>query len=1153
MKGDFSRLTFNPAKAFTQVLRQQGRVDLDADWNEQQAILNYLDRTTRTDIIGPAGAPIDNAGFAVTLPGGNLHIGAGHFYVQGQFVDLAEDTDFGDQPYSAGLPLFLDSDGNPVDSPPAGRYLFYLETWDYHVTAVEDPDLREPALGAGGPDTTTRVKTVWRVRALRVDDAGGAAHCETVTPAWTALVTPPDGMLAAQARNVPPSTNLCALPESAGYQSLDHRHYFVEIHDPSSPGPATWKWSRDNAAFVARWLARNGNELTVSTTGFDAHIGFRNGGWVELTSDTRELAGLPGTLVRVDRVAGDILEVDTTTATGSLNPADFGNNPKIRAWDSAGAVDLTTGSFLPLENGVEVEFSPGDYRTGDYWMIPARSGVGVLWPREADVAVPFGRFGTDHRFARLALLDFDSSAWTFVADCRSLFPAATDLMTLDVTGGDAQEIPPDPMDTTALLPLRLPLQVGVARGIHPVENALVRFRVTTGNGRLTGNVTDLTVVTDADGRAQVAFSLDSTTLDQSVEARLVSPGGDPHHLTHTFSARLSRASEVSFDPANCPPLGGTRDVQSAIEALCQMGQSGCATYVVIPGSDWVGLLSNLQPGEDAHVCFKRGTFTARGPVVLENLGHITLSGCGEGTRIVVNNSERAIEAIDCQSFTLRDVAVSTPDGGNAVSHIGHLNGSITATGCANVEITGAVISCGASARLERSCLNIRPNLPDDDSATSPLTSVKVTNNRLTAGYGQIGLLVTDALRTQIRDNDISVAPRPATLTFERLVAEPVRRKRLANRIVSEALIEGRGDKGNARELRAGGFTALIHSSVPDDEWRKLMAETPPTDAQKGSADAYRAYVEGLVDAASQDPKRLPSYDRQLSDLAFSLGDAEFGRLNQTVKTGLLVSRPVEVKSFEEMSAARRTNAMIVDDKRIQFDSPVSDADWNNILRAQPPGDLRGDADLLRYAKDSAYRLVVDEPFRRRFPSAANWFDSLKANNPSVGHQGIVCGGRWTRDADISGNRVHGYMIGIHVGLSHRGATSEQFDQATNVRVKDNDLLLRLPIERSRGLYGLFVGNVRRLELSGNTLERATPRTSENRYSEGVRVWGHLGTFVVLRENVVSVASIGLRVRDTGVPPETGQVQWLAADNMAEGASLVVDAPKAMVRRNNKPS
>ena len=40
MKGDFSRDTFDPAKQFTRVLMQQGRVQLDADWNEQIAIWN---------------------------------------------------------------------------------------------------------------------------------------------------------------------------------------------------------------------------------------------------------------------------------------------------------------------------------------------------------------------------------------------------------------------------------------------------------------------------------------------------------------------------------------------------------------------------------------------------------------------------------------------------------------------------------------------------------------------------------------------------------------------------------------------------------------------------------------------------------------------------------------------------------------------------------------------------------------------------------------------------------------------------------------------------------------------------------------------------------------------------------------------------------
>ena len=35
MRGDFSRIRFNPGKNYTAVLEQQGRVALDADANEQ--------------------------------------------------------------------------------------------------------------------------------------------------------------------------------------------------------------------------------------------------------------------------------------------------------------------------------------------------------------------------------------------------------------------------------------------------------------------------------------------------------------------------------------------------------------------------------------------------------------------------------------------------------------------------------------------------------------------------------------------------------------------------------------------------------------------------------------------------------------------------------------------------------------------------------------------------------------------------------------------------------------------------------------------------------------------------------------------------------------------------------------------------------------
>ncbi len=53
MKGDFSRDTFDKAKHFSRVLMQQGRVQLDADFNEQTAILLHYLRTLAADLIGP--------------------------------------------------------------------------------------------------------------------------------------------------------------------------------------------------------------------------------------------------------------------------------------------------------------------------------------------------------------------------------------------------------------------------------------------------------------------------------------------------------------------------------------------------------------------------------------------------------------------------------------------------------------------------------------------------------------------------------------------------------------------------------------------------------------------------------------------------------------------------------------------------------------------------------------------------------------------------------------------------------------------------------------------------------------------------------------------------------------------------------------------
>ncbi len=67
MNGDFSRITFRPRRHHSSVRLQQGRVQVDADWNEQVDIDLHRDEVTTRDVVGPAGAPVGSDGFAIGM------------------------------------------------------------------------------------------------------------------------------------------------------------------------------------------------------------------------------------------------------------------------------------------------------------------------------------------------------------------------------------------------------------------------------------------------------------------------------------------------------------------------------------------------------------------------------------------------------------------------------------------------------------------------------------------------------------------------------------------------------------------------------------------------------------------------------------------------------------------------------------------------------------------------------------------------------------------------------------------------------------------------------------------------------------------------------------------------------------------------------
>ncbi len=480
MKGDFSRVSFDAKKHFSSVLMQQGRVSLDADPNEEGAILLHYLRTLARDLIGPRGGPSDNLGFELTLDETDhnhpkLMIGKGRYYVDGILVEIDENCDYAHQPDStpdaddALLRRLNASDGEDV--------WVYLDVWERHVTWIEDDSIREPALD--GPDTCSRAKVVWQVRAIARDqllatlttrrdeiaarikqvpvdtDESRALQVQldslaqdinrlTVTNGQGGMdcTAPLDALGLSDAQmtaRLDPGQQIkdaCAVSPDALYRGAENQLYRVELHrgTGSVNGP-TFKWSRENGSIATRWLGTEGNDVMV-TNG----RGFTAGAWIELTDDSNEVTGHPGILVKLTSVDGDRLSVDPASipTTASIAFTQALRHAKVRRWDQTERDDITLdegavpllevatndANWLTLENGIQVQFaSGGSYRSGDYWLIPARSATGsILWPHTIDTKGDThwqarSPDGVEHHYAPLGFIGANSDSALSVTPC----------------------------------------------------------------------------------------------------------------------------------------------------------------------------------------------------------------------------------------------------------------------------------------------------------------------------------------------------------------------------------------------------------------------------------------------------------------------------------------------------------------------------------------------------------------------------------------------------------------------------------------------------------------------------------------------------------------------------------------------------------------
>lgn len=325
MKGDFARMTFDPQLHFSQVLHQQGRVLLEADWNEQGAIQLHLLRSLIVDLVGACWAAGD--GFRISqqdpnnnpLPLKNWRLSGGHFYVDGILCTNEAECTLAMQPYRP-TPDYT-SDGTGAFETPADPFILYLDVWERHLSALEAPRILDKALG--GIDTATRAQTVWQVRMLGIEAAiemGERAiealrQREDLPPVAQLLVNPDFDLrqgieelfarfsgdveddrrtacedfkflltlrnqfayprLKASLGPVDTEADACIIAPDARYRGCENQLYRVEIHTGGTASigenaGATFKWSRENGSVIFPVVAAPVSDGTV--TGGTAYV-----------------------------------------------------------------------------------------------------------------------------------------------------------------------------------------------------------------------------------------------------------------------------------------------------------------------------------------------------------------------------------------------------------------------------------------------------------------------------------------------------------------------------------------------------------------------------------------------------------------------------------------------------------------------------------------------------------------------------------------------------------------------------------------------------------------------------------------------------------------------------------------------------------------
>ena len=459
MKGDISADLHAPAKRYSGVRAQQGRVLTDADFNAAMDVVDDTLEALVRSLICAAGTP--DGGFQITAPIAadamladgssqatlDFTIAPGSFVLGGRALVTRQARDFLGQ--ADWIAQVLDPGALPP-APVDGRTdLVYLESIVQPVRAVEDREIQERALGSA--DTTTRLRPQLKVRVAdgTVDECVVAMEGLRATLAGSGGTFSEDGTellsnarLSVALQGPGEVADPCAPRSLSGYLGAENQTIRVMLTDTGfvwayDHGEPLYRVQIDEDEVVFLTQPRDpvlypGTDMVIEILPWDALLpngekaAAALGHRARLTGEYNPATG---------RISYDgTMPGDWQTWLNGLDPALEGRDdtpPRYfyaRIWQApaGGGTDQPTGAAVALaQTGIQLTFS-GNGFAGDYWTVSVRPDAPELvvpW----DLLDPAGSapVGPRRFYAPLALLgwraDAEGTLSAEVDDCRNRF------------------------------------------------------------------------------------------------------------------------------------------------------------------------------------------------------------------------------------------------------------------------------------------------------------------------------------------------------------------------------------------------------------------------------------------------------------------------------------------------------------------------------------------------------------------------------------------------------------------------------------------------------------------------------------------------------------------------------------------------------------